>query len=225
MLPLLFRCQLFRANEWPRGVTVGSSGILVALIVLTIALAAVFLVRPSITVGVTGKIFAFVALCVLPALCISTGVSTHMQRSEQTHFCISCHAMAPYDQSLYVDDPTYIPAQHFQNHRVPADMACYACHADYTIYGPLKDKLQGIKRIYLQYVSTPPRTIHIPGGYNNLQCLHCHSGARSFEGNPVHVTMMDSLKTNQLSCTSSGCHDTVHNVAHFDHVKFWRSGQ
>jgi hypothetical protein len=33
-----------------------------------------------------------------------------------------------------------------------AFMACYACHADYTIYGPLNDKLQGINRIYMQYL-------------------------------------------------------------------------
>ncbi|MFZ3333078.1 MAG: NapC/NirT family cytochrome c, partial [Candidatus Acidiferrales bacterium] len=184
------------------------TGILVALIALAILLAAVFLLRPAITGGATGKILAFVALCVLPALCIATGMSTHMQRSEQTKFCISCHSMEIYGKSLYVDDPNYIPAQHFQNHRVPADMACYACHADYTIYGPLKDKLQGLTRIYMQYVSTPPRTIQIRGGYSNLQCLHCHAGARSFEENPVHVAIMDSLTSNQMSCISSGCHDT-----------------
>ena len=72
---------------------IGPTGILVALIVLTIALTAVFLVRPSITAGATGKILAFVALCVLPGLCVVAGMSTHMQRSEQTKFCISCHAM------------------------------------------------------------------------------------------------------------------------------------
>jgi cytochrome c-type protein NapC len=203
----------------------GPTGILVALIVLTIVLAAVFLVRPSITAGVTGKILAFVGLCVLPALCIFTGMSTHMERSEQTKFCISCHSMENYGKSLYVDDAKYIPAQHFQNHRVPADMACYACHTDYTIYGPLKDKLKGMTRIYLQYVTTPPKTIHIPGGYSNLQCLHCHAGARSFAENPVHVAMMDSLKTNQMSCISSGCHDTVHSASEVDHLKMWRAGQ
>ncbi|MGA8678478.1 MAG: NapC/NirT family cytochrome c [Candidatus Acidiferrales bacterium] len=201
------------------------TGILVALIALAILLAAVFLLRPAITGGATGKILAFVALCVLPALCIATGMSTHMQRSEQTKFCISCHSMEIYGKSLYVDDPNYIPAQHFQNHRVPADRACYACHADYTIYGPLKDKLQGLTRIYMQYVSTPPRTIQIRGGYSNLQCLHCHAGARSFEENPVHVAIMDSLTSNQMSCISSGCHDTVHNASQVSHLKMWRPGQ
>ena len=203
----------------------GPTGILVALIGLTIVLGAVFLVYPSITTGATGKILAFVALCVLPALCIGGGMSTQMQRSEQTKFCISCHSMENYGKSLYVDDPSYIPAQHFQNHRVPADKACYSCHADYTIYGPLKDKFQGIKRLYMQYVSAPPKTMQIPGGYSNLQCLHCHAGARNFEENPVHTAMMDSLKTNQMSCLSSGCHDTVHNATKLGNVKMWRPGQ
>jgi len=203
----------------------GFTGILIALIALAIALAALFLIRPSVTAGATGKILAFIGLFILPVLCVSAGMSEQMQRSEQTRFCISCHAMEPYGRSLYVDDPNYIPAQHFQNHRVPADQACYACHADYTIYGPLKDKLKGITRIYMQYVSTPPKKIVISGGYSNLQCLHCHAGARSFEGNPVHVAIMDSLKTNQMSCISSGCHDTVHNASEIDHLKMWRPGQ
>ncbi len=204
---------------------IGPTGILIVLIALTIVLTVVFLLRPSITSGPTGKILAFIALCVLPVLCIGGGMSTHMQRSEQTKFCISCHSMENYGKSLYVDDASYIPAQHFQNHRVPADQACFACHADYTIFGPFKDKLRGVTRIYMQYLSTPPQTIRIPGGYSNLQCLHCHSGARNFGENPVHSSMMDSLKSNQISCISSGCHDMVHNVVQLGHVKFWRPGQ
>jgi cytochrome c-type protein NapC len=132
--------------------------------------------------------------------------------------------MVPFGQSLYIDDANHIPAQHFQNHRVPSDMACYSCHADYTIYGPLNDKLRGLKRIYLQYVTTPPAAadIRIPGGFKNVQCLHCHAGARSFEENPVHSAMMDTLKSNQVSCLGSGCHDTAHDIVNLDHQKFWK---
>ena len=203
----------------------GQTSMLVVLIVVTMGLAGMFFFRPSVTNSVTGKILAFVALFILPALCIAGGMSAHMQRSEQTQFCISCHSMEPYGRSLYVDDPKYIPAAHFQNHRVPADMACYTCHADYTIYGPLRDKLRGVKRVYMQYVSTPPAQIRIPGGYNNNQCLHCHAGARGFEGNAVHMAIMVTLKSNQLSCVSSGCHDMVHNFGDPSHVKFWNPAQ
>jgi nitrate/TMAO reductase-like tetraheme cytochrome c subunit len=203
----------------------GLTGLLIALIVLTIGLAIVFFVRPTITAGATGKVLAFVALCILPALCIGGGMATHMDRSEQTKFCTSCHAMANYGKSLYIDDPNYIPAQHFQNHRVPADMACYNCHADYTIYGPLKDKFRGVTRIYVQYLGTPPQTIQIPGGFKNRQCLRCHAGARSFDANPIHVAIMDSLTSNEMSCISSGCHDMVHNPTDVDHLKMWSPGQ
>jgi cytochrome c-type protein NapC len=202
----------------------GLTGILIALIALTIVLVAVFLVRPTITARIEGKILAFAALFVLPALCIAMGLSFHMQRSEQTTFCISCHSMEAYGKSLYIDDAKHIPAQHFQNHRVPPEIACYSCHSDYTIFGPFKDKLAGVKRIYMQYVSTPPNPITIPGGFKNAQCLHCHLGARSFQENPVHASIMDTLTSNQMSCLTSGCHDAAHDVANISHEKVWKPG-
>jgi mono/diheme cytochrome c family protein len=192
------------------------------LIVLTIALAVVFLVRSSITVGATGKILAFVGLCVLPVLCIGTGWSVHQERSAQTSSCIACHSMESHGKSLYVADPSYIPAQHFQNHLVPPDKACYTCHTDYARYGSFEDKLRGLKYIYMQYVSTPPKTIHISGVYSNLQCLHCHAGARGFSDNPAHNAIMGSLTTNQISCLT--CHEMIHNASEVGHLKMWVPG-
>jgi len=202
----------------------GLAGVLIALIVLTIMLAAVFLLRPSITAGATGKILAFMGLCVLPGLCIGTGMSFHMQRSEQTAYCISCHSMETHGQSLYVLNTSYIPAQHFQNHLVPSDKACYTCHTDYTMYGPLKDKLKGLKYVYMEYVSTPPKTIHLEGTYSNLQCLQCHAGTRDFEANLNRMPPMASLVSNQISCISSGCHDTIHNASEVAHLQMWVEG-
>jgi len=89
----------------------------------------------------------------------------------------------------------------------------------------LKDKLAGLTRIYMQYVSKPPNPITIPGGFKNAQCLHCHSGARSFEEDPIHAALMDSLTSNQMSCLSSGCHETAHDVANLSHEKFWKASQ
>lgn len=200
----------------------GSTGILIALIVLTIVLAAVFLVRSSITVGATGKILAFVGLCALPALSIGTGMSFQNQRSKQTRFCISCHELQ--GKSLYLLNPNYIPAHHFQDHLVPPDMACYSCHTDYAIYGPFRDKLRGLWNISIQYLSTPPKTIHMPGGYSNLLCLQCHAGTRDFEEHLAHMPPLASLESNQVSCISSGCHNLMHNVSQVDHMKMWAGG-
>ena len=199
----------------------GPIDLLIALVALTILLAVFLFARPGVTAGAAGKVIAFMGLFILPALCVGGGMYAHMQRSEQTRFCISCHAMQPYGRSLYVDNPNYIPAAHFQNHRVPPDQACYACHADYAIYGPLSDKLRGLRRIYMQYVSTPPAQITIPGGFQNAQCLRCHLGARNFQGNPIHQAILSSLVSNEMSCVTSGCHDTVHGIPSLGHVKFW----
>jgi len=202
----------------------GLTGVLITLVVLTIVLAGVFLVRPSITAGPTGKILAFIGLCVLPALCIGTGMSFHMRRSQQTAYCISCHSMQSHGQSLYVLNQNYIPAQHFQNHLVPPNQACYTCHTDYTMYGPVKDKLKGLRYVYMEYVSSPPSTIHLDGQYSNLQCLHCHAGTRDFEANLNHMAPMGSLETNQISCISSGCHATIHNASEVSHLEMWTEG-
>ncbi len=198
----------------------GSTGILIALIVVTIALVAVFLVRSSITAGATGKILAFVSLCALPALCIGTGMSFQNQRSQQTRFCISCHELQ--GASLHLLNPNYIPAHHFQDHLVPPDKACYTCHTDYAIYGPFKDKLRGLWNISIQYMSTPPKTIHISGGYNNLECLQCHAGSRDFEENLKSMAPIALLKTNKVSCIS--CHNLIHNVSEVSHMKMWTGG-
>ena len=202
----------------------GLTGVLVSLVVLTIILAGVFLVRPSFTAGATGKILAFIGLCVLPTLCIATGMSFHMERSKQTAYCISCHSMETHGQSLYVLDKSYIPAQHFQNHLVQPNQACYTCHTDYTMYGPLKDKLKGLRYVYMEYVSSPPKVIHLDGTYKNSQCLHCHAGTRDFEANLNHMGPMASLVSNQVSCISSGCHSTIHNASEVANLKMWKEG-
>lgn len=191
-----------------------------AVLVLVVAL------RPVLTATREGKIFAFMAFCILPVVCTFLAASTHVERSKQTTFCLTCHIMEPYGKSLYVDDPSYLAAAHFQNHRVPPDEACYTCHTDYVFYGGLRAKMRGLRHIYVQYLGKPPlpEDIKLYSPYNNRECLHCHMGARSFESNPIHMAALDSLKTNQVSCLSSGCHDVVHNVRSLDHVKLWSPG-
>jgi cytochrome c-type protein NapC len=180
--------------------------------------------RPALTATREGKILAFIALFLLPLLCSAVGFSAHMERSKETKFCLSCHIMEPYGKSLYVDDPHYLAAAHFQNHRVPANEACYTCHTDYVLYGGVRAKLRGLRHVYVQYIGKPPAygAIRLYTPYNNRECLHCHLEARSFEESPTHSAMRDELLSNQTSCLTSGCHDTVHNVVSLGNVKFWK---
>lgn len=204
----------------------GPATLLYVLIGVTIVLVATIAFRPSLTSTRGGKQLAFVVYFLLPVAVAFMGVSEHMERSKETQFCLSCHVMAPYGRSLYIDDPTYAPAAHFQNARVPRDEACYTCHTDYVIYGSLRAKLRGLRHVYVQYVGTIPTTIQLYNPYNNRECLHCHDGARSFEEGAVHSadpSIMASIKSNQLSCLTSGCHDNVHAVAHLSELKLWES--
>ncbi len=202
-------------------------GLLYILLVVSVVLIAIIVARPAITGSREGKMLAFMAFLVLPVLCTAWSATEHIDRSKQTKFCLSCHIMESHGKSLHVDDPTYLAAAHFQNHRIPVDEACYTCHTDYALYGGVRAKVRGLHHIYVQYLGTPPNpdAIKLYSPYNNRECLHCHLGARSFESNPIHMALLDSIKSNATSCMTSGCHDTVHSVATLDKVKFWSPAQ
>jgi cytochrome c-type protein NapC len=195
--------------------------LLYVLLVVSGILIATIVARPAITDSREGKMLAFVAFLVLPVLCLSWGATEHIDRSKQTQFCLSCHTMDSHGKSLYVDDPSYLAAAHFQNHRIPVDEACYTCHTDYALYGGVRAKFRGLRHIYVQYLGTIPNPITLYSPYDNRECLHCHLGARGFESNAIHTALMDAIKSNTTSCMTSGCHDTVHNVESLDKVKFW----
>lgn len=203
--------------------------LLVILITGTAILIGVLVSRPAMTTSPTGKIFAFFLLFLLPLVCLGMGTSYHIERSKETTFCLSCHEMEPYGKSLLVDGAGHLPAAHFQNHRVPAEMACYTCHTNYAMFGGLRAKMHGLKHVYIHYLSTPPapEAIKLYDPYNNRECLHCHLGARSFEEGAVHTAdpdLLPAVKANKLSCISSGCHDVVHGIAALDKEQFWKGG-
>jgi cytochrome c-type protein NapC len=199
--------------------------LLILLIALTVALIAVFVIRPQTTATTAGKIAAFLGFFAFPLLCVGMGFSSQMDNSKSKRFCLSCHIMEPYGKSLWIDDPGHVPASHFQNHRVPPDQACYTCHTNYAMFGGFKAKLNGLHHVYMQYLGKPHNPIRLYEPYNNRECLHCHQGARSFEEGAVHTAdpdLLPAVKANKLSCLSSGCHDVVHNADQLSKVKFWK---
>jgi len=115
----------------------------IVLFCLAAALIALFIgFRVTLTRSREGKMLAFIALFALPIMAAWTGFSKQMERAESTQFCLSCHVMADFGRSLYIDDRSYIPAAHFQNNRIPRDRACYTCHTEYTMFGPTKSKIR-----------------------------------------------------------------------------------
>jgi cytochrome c-type protein NapC len=198
-----------------------------AIVAMAAALAILMAVRADLTRQRGGKILAFFALFLLPTLVLMGSFSSHMERAQSTQFCLSCHVMTDYGRSLYVDDPGYIPAVHFQNNRVPRDRACYTCHTDYAMFGGIRSKLRGVRHLYVQYLGTvpPPDRIRLYEPYNNRECLHCHAGTRKFEEHSAHIKEPDRLQqitSNVLSCSASKCHDTLHDVGTLADATFWK---
>lgn len=202
--------------------------ILIGLLLVTISLDAILIFNAQIMRGQGGKILAFTAILVLPAILGSFSLQTHIEGSKTTEFCLSCHVMETYGKSLLVEDNESIPAMHYQNNRIPRENACYTCHTTYTMYGDFSSKLRGLMHIYNQYLGSIPDTIKLADPYNNRECLHCHESARSFEENPIHHAtplMMDSLKSSAISCMASGCHDVIHDVKNISKATFWGGGK
>ncbi len=88
----------------------GPETLMYAALSISVVLIAIIVLKPSLTATPGGKIFAFMALFILPVLCTFGAASEHIERSKRTSFCLSCHIMEPYGRSLQVDDPHYIPA-------------------------------------------------------------------------------------------------------------------
>jgi len=191
-------------------------------------LAAVIAFRADLTRVRGGKILAFIALFLLPTLALTAGLSQQMEHSKSTQFCLSCHVMEDFGKSLLVDDKSYVPAAHFQNNRIPREQACYTCHSDYTMFGGITAKMRGLRHVYIQYLGSipKPQDVKLYSPFNNRECLHCHAGARSYLETSSHHKTPDMLKLaaeNKLSCTSSRCHDTIHDVESIADAKFWKA--
>lgn len=189
-------------------------------VLVSIGLVAIVTLRPSLTLARGGKILAFLALFVFPVLATGVGTTIHLENSKSTEFCLSCHVMEPYGQSLLIDDADYLPANHYQNLRVSKDHACFACHTSYTMFGDVEAKLRGLKHVYVNYFGTIPEELALYEPYLNRECLHCHAGARSFEESDFHLDIRDEFETDDTSCLE--CHEFVHDVHSLSELDTWK---
>lgn len=187
--------------------------------VLTVALVGLVALQPALVRGRGGKVLAFVALFVLPLTVTVFGAYGHLERSKSTEFCLSCHVMEPYGESLAVDSGDYLAAVHYQNNLVPQDQACFTCHTQYTMYGDFAAKLNGLKHVWVYYSGKTPETLELYEPYHNRECLSCHGAARSFLEGETHVDFLEELESNETSCLE--CHDVVHDVANLDGLDRW----
>lgn len=155
---------------------------------------------------------------ILPLVSIRNGFRLHFEATKTTSFCLSCHIMEPYGESLLLEDETYLPAAHFQNRRVDREHACFTCHTQYTLFGDVKAKMNGLKHLLVYYSGRTPEVIELYSPYHNRECLYCHTGARRFED--LHAYDMDTLLSNERTCME--CHGNAHDVANVHQAAKWQ---
>jgi cytochrome c-type protein NapC len=192
----------------------------IALALVTVLAILVIMARPSLATGAGGRTLALVAIAVLPAVATTFGMNSQIESSKTTEFCLSCHVMEPYGESLEVADSDHLPANHFINGRVPRDHACYSCHTTYTLYGDAAAKWKGIRHLWVNYFGDIPAKIELYEPFKNRECQHCHDGTRSYEDNEFHQEYREQLASNETSCLE--CHDTVHDVENVATLEKWK---
>ena len=193
--------------------------ILSVLGIATLAVIVALVRRPEWTNGVGGKILAFLALLALPGLLLVGGAGRHYDQAKTTSFCLSCHVIQPYGESLYIDHPRFLPAAHYQNKLIPADKACYTCHTSYTMFGDVDDKVRGVRHVWHSVMGTASDPVKLYKPYENRTCLECHEGARSYEENTVHAPFRTELMAGTKSCLM--CHNLIHEVTKLDRFDRW----
>ena len=191
----------------------------IAFALVTLFLIVVIMVRPSLLAGASGGAVALAAVAVLPAVTTTFGMNAHLEASKSTEFCLSCHVMKPYGESLRIDDAEHLPAAHFQNSRVPRDHACYSCHTTYTLYGDAAAKGKGMRHLWVNYFGTIPEKIELYEPFKNRECLHCHDGARTFEENEFHAESRQEIASNETSCLE--CHPFTHDIENLPNLERW----
>jgi cytochrome c-type protein NapC len=193
-----------------------------ALIAVTFAAGAAailiwFLIRKP-PLGRNTKLLLLLGLGVFPITTAATGNVRGYNASKERHFCGSCHVMEPWTEDSEDPTSTTLSASHARNPMF-GEHNCYACHADYGMYGTVTTKIGGMRHVY-EYVFNGykdmaidefVRTIHIRRPYPNTNCMQCHSSyATEWMAQPDHARAIEEIRAGSLSCASEGCHGPAH---------------
>jgi nitrate/TMAO reductase-like tetraheme cytochrome c subunit len=154
-------------------------------------------------------------LAIFPLMLLAVGTFATLEYSAEVRLCASCHrTMRPYIEDLRDAKSPSLAAAHYQD-RFSPDTECYACHADYGLYGTFKAKATGLRHVYKYWTRTYHLPLKIVPEYDNRLCLKCHEMARRFRAQPVHMDdagqgVSPDFLTGQTDCTQ--CHGPAHEL-------------
>jgi len=163
------------------------------------------------------KIVLLFGIGLFPIATAMTANYADFEATKNRTFCGSCHVMKPYQDDSENPMSMSLASRHARNEQFGHEN-CYACHADYGMFGTVKTKLGGMRHVYLyiteyrtQSLEEARETIHILHPFQNATCMRCHSTE-----NPLwkdvkdHASVIDRVRNGEVSCASEGCHGPAH---------------
>jgi cytochrome c-type protein NapC len=172
--------------------------------------------RPRVD-RIATKFVLLLAIGVFPLGTAATGNVAGYHATKTREFCGSCHVMTPYAADSEDPTSTSLAARHGRNEDFGHEN-CYACHADYGMFGTITTKIGGMRHVYeyvFNYRNTPINDffveIEIRKPFQNATCMRCHSTQNPlFNTIGDHVSTRDDIRSGKLSCASAGCHGPAH---------------
>lgn len=175
-----------------------------------------FLVRRPALVWST-RVLLLLALGAFPLGTATTANVVGLQHSTSRQFCSSCHVMVPFTDDAADPESKSLASRHSRNDLF-GDTSCYACHANYGMFGFAKTKLTGLRHVY-EYVAgfrsmsvdEALERIDLYEPFENATCMHCHSTEATYWSTVAdHKGLLDEVRRGAVSCASAGCHGPAH---------------
>jgi len=163
------------------------------------------------------KIWLFFGLGVFPLGVAFSGNIQGFEATKKREFCGSCHVMVPHASDSEAPGSASLSSRHARN-RLFGDENCYACHADYGMFGTIVTKLGGMRHVWLYYteyrdvtIEQAKQSIHLLKPYPNDNCMQCHSTeVKLWREQSDHKATLDDVRRGRVSCASAGCHGFAH---------------
>jgi cytochrome c-type protein NapC len=163
------------------------------------------------------KIVLLFAIGILPIATATTGNVAGYHATKTTRFCSSCHVMVPYGEDSWDAKSTSLASRHARNEAFGHEN-CYACHADYGMFGTVTTKIGGMRHVYEQLfhyrqldLDTALERIEIRRPFQNTACMRCHSTQNpAWNAIGDHASALDDVRAGKVSCASDGCHGPAH---------------
>jgi cytochrome c-type protein NapC len=164
------------------------------------------------------KLWLLLGLGILPIGAAFAGNVQGFEATKDRQFCGSCHVMSLHQRDSEDRSSGSLAARHARNQYFGSEN-CYACHADYGMFGTVVTKAGGMRHVWLyltEYRSTPleeaKKTIKLrePGKMNG-NCMQCHSTDDALWLKVAdHRSSLEDERAGRVGCASEGCHGLAH---------------